>query len=75
MFEKLKSDDIINKVGGRFRLTALIQKRWLELLQGARPLVETRGKTPMEVVIDEIANDKVGIDYDASGLARSPGKR
>lgn len=32
MIPALKSDEIINKVGGRFRLTALIQKRWLELL-------------------------------------------
>jgi hypothetical protein len=27
MIEALKSDEIVNKVGGRFKLTALIQKR------------------------------------------------
>ena len=37
MIETLKSDDIINKVGGRFKLTALIQRRWVELMQGADP--------------------------------------
>ena len=68
MIESLMSDDLINKVGGRFRLTSLIQKRWLELLQGARPLVDPAGKTEMEVVIEEIAQGKVGIDYEASGL-------
>ena len=26
MIEALKSDEIVNKVGGRFKLTALIQK-------------------------------------------------
>ena len=31
MIEALKSDEIVNKVGGRFRLTALIQKRIAEL--------------------------------------------
>jgi len=42
MIPALKSDDIVNKVGGRFKLTALIQKRMLELMDGARPLVERR---------------------------------
>ncbi|MBI5865836.1 MAG: DNA-directed RNA polymerase subunit omega [Planctomycetes bacterium] len=68
MIDPLKSDDIINKVGGRFRLTSLIQKRWLELLQGARPMVDAAGKSEMEVVIEEILQGKVGIDYKATGL-------
>lgn len=69
MINPLKSDEIINKVGGRFRLTALIQRRWLELLQGAQPLVDPSGKTEMEIVVDEILSNKIGIDYAASGLA------
>jgi len=72
MIEALKSDQVINKVGGRFKLTALIQRRWLELLQGARPLVDTAGKTQMEVIIDEILQDKIAIDYKASDI-RPPG--
>ena len=70
MIEELKSDEIINKVGGRFKLTSLIQKRWLELMQGARPLVDPAGRTDMEIVIQEILQDKVGIDYEASGIDR-----
>jgi DNA-directed RNA polymerase subunit omega len=63
MIEELKSMDIINKVGGRFKLSALIQKRMLELMQGGRPLIEdTEGKTAIEIVIDEIKYDKIGID-------------
>ncbi|GAG31888.1 unnamed protein product [marine sediment metagenome] len=63
MIEELKSRDIINKVGGRFKLSSLVQKRMLELMQGARPLIEdTEGKTQMEIVIDEIKYDKIGID-------------
>ena len=55
MIEELKSQDIINKVGGRFKLSALVQKRMLELMQGGRPLIEdTDGKTAMEIVIEEI---------------------
>ena len=68
MIEALKSDEIVNKVGGRFKLTALIQKRMLELMDGARPLVERGNMTDLEVVIQEILQDKIAIDYEASGL-------
>lgn len=59
MIEGLKNDDIIEKMGGRFRLTALIQRRLVELMQGARPMVETRGLTDMEVVVKEIMEGKI----------------
>jgi DNA-directed RNA polymerase subunit omega len=69
MIEALKSDEIVNKVGGRFKLTALIQRRLLELMGGARPLVDRPDQmTDMEVVIQEILQDKIAIDYEASGL-------
>ncbi len=68
MIELLKNDDIIEKVGGRFKLTSLIQKRWLELMRGARPMVDPAGKTEIEIVMEEILEDKVGIDYEASGI-------
>jgi DNA-directed RNA polymerase subunit omega len=70
MIEALKSDEIVNKVGGRFKLTALIQKRMLELMDGARPLVERENMTDLEVVVQEILQDKIAIDYEASGLVR-----
>ena len=69
MIEALKSDEIVIKVGGRFKLTALIQRRLVELMQGARPLIERkRGMTDMEVAIQEILEDKIGIDYDKSDI-------
>jgi DNA-directed RNA polymerase subunit omega len=70
MIEALKSDEIVNKVGGRFKLTALIQKRMMELMDGARPLVERHNMTDLETVIQEILQDKIAIDYAASGLVR-----
>ena len=70
MIDALKSDEIVNKVGGRFKLTALIQKRMLELMDGARPLVERGNLTDLEVVIQEILQDKIAIDYEGSGLDR-----
>ena len=69
MIEALKSDEIVNKVGGRFKLTALIQKRLVEIIDGARPLIEREsGMTDLEVVIQEILQDKITIDYEASNL-------
>ncbi len=63
MIEELKSEKIINKVGGKFKLTALVQKRLGELLQGSRPLIEdVGGKTMLEIVIQEILQDKIAID-------------
>ncbi len=63
MINELKSEELINKVGGRFKLTALVQKRLAELLQGARPLIkDTEGKTMLEIVVQEILQDKIAAD-------------
>ena len=63
MIDELKSEKIINKVGGKFKLTALVQKRLSELMQGGRPLIkDTEGKTMLEIVIQEILQDKIAID-------------
>ena len=59
MIEDLRNEDIINQVGGRFRFTALVQKRWRELMMGARPMVEPGKKTPLEIAIREIAEGKI----------------
>ena len=68
MIEALKSDEIVAKVGGRFKLTALIQRRMLELMEGARPMVERGNMTDLEVAVQEIVQDKIAIDYEASGI-------
>jgi len=63
MIDEFKSEAIVNKVGGRFRLTALIQKRLGELLRGSRPLIEdTEGKTLLEIAVAEIMQDKITVD-------------
>ena len=59
MIEALRHDEIVEKVGGRFKLAALIQHRWLQLLQGARPMIEREGRTEMEVIIEEILQGKI----------------
>ena len=39
-------------------------------MDGARPLVDRGSMTDLEVVIQEVLQDKIAIDYEASGLAR-----
>jgi len=69
MIEALKSDEIVKKVGGRFKLTALIQRRLKELIvDGDRPLVERRGRSDLEVVIDEIVQNKIEPDFSETGF-------
>ncbi len=62
MIEAFRSDELINKYGGRFKLCALIQRRWRQILQGARPMVETKGLTDMEVVVKEILEGKIDME-------------
>lgn len=63
MIEELKNTEVIYKSGGRFKLSALIQKRLLELMEGGRPLIEnTEGMTQIEIVIREIKEGKIVLD-------------
>lgn len=64
MIEALKSDEIINKVGGRFKLCALIQRRLVQLMDGARPMVERNGRSDLELVIQEIMEDRLKPEFD-----------
>ncbi|WP_428307835.1 DNA-directed RNA polymerase subunit omega [Lacipirellula sp.] len=66
MIDALKEEQIVNKVGGRFKLSALIQKRLAALNSGARPLVDLKTKFPMEIVIQEILQDKIMLNADDS---------
>ena len=58
MIEALKTDELVAKAGGRFKLCALIQRRLVEFLDGARPLVERDGRSDLELVIEEIMQER-----------------
>jgi DNA-directed RNA polymerase subunit omega len=62
MLEELKEEHIVNKVGGRFKLSTLIQKRLVQLNQGSRPLVHARTNDKMKIVLQEILEDKIFLD-------------
>ncbi|HWL11296.1 MAG TPA: DNA-directed RNA polymerase subunit omega [Planctomicrobium sp.] len=79
MLDDLKEDVLAKKVGGRFKLSTLIQKRLVQLNRGSPPLVECQGKPSMATVLEEILTDKIYLDAsqnvvvtadDAPGLDR-----
>ncbi len=73
MYDELKEEEIVRKVGGRFKLSTLIQKRMVQLNQGARPLVETKEQDKMAIVLQEILQDKIYLDTESNvGVAASP---
>ncbi len=61
MIEALKDDQVVHRLGGRFRFTALVQHRVRELMDGSRPLVERLGRNDIEVAIQEIVEGKIAI--------------
>ena len=62
MIDALKEEQIVNKVGGRFKLSTLIQKRLAAINAGARALVDFQSEDKMEVVVQEILQDKIYLD-------------
>jgi len=62
MLDDLKEENIVNKVGGRFKLSTLIQKRLVQLNRGSPPLVECVGKPTMATVVEEILTDRIYLD-------------
>jgi DNA-directed RNA polymerase subunit omega len=61
MIDDLREEAIVNKVGGRFKLSTLIQKRLVALNAGG-PLVDVDTDDKMQIVIEEIKQDKIFLD-------------
>ena len=72
MLDELKEEAIVNKVGGRFKLSTLIQKRMKALNSGARPLVKVRGGDQLSIVIQEIMQNKIYLDLSGNLATHEP---
>ena len=70
MLDDLKEEGIVIKVGGRFKLSTLIQKRMIALNKGARPLVAIKTSDNMAIVVQEILQDKIYLDVSGQVQAR-----
>lgn len=70
MIKELKNEELIDKVGGRFRLSSLIQKRLVYLNKGAPAYVKTEQTDKLLIVIQEIVEDKIYLDMEGNLCAR-----
>lgn len=66
MLDELREEQIVKKVGGRFKLSTLIQKRLVALNQGSPVLVDMDTHDKMSIVIQEIMQDKIYLDSDSN---------
>ena len=73
MYEALKDEALIQRVGGRFKLSSLLQKRLVQLNGGSQPLVDISSDDPMEIALAEIAEDKIFLDLEGSVKPRDEG--
>jgi DNA-directed RNA polymerase subunit omega len=72
VIEALKSDEIVNKVGGRFKLGVLIQKRLVDVTFGAPLLVERGDKSLIEAVVQEVLEGKISLEVPEFRAKRPP---
>jgi len=76
MIEELKDEQLIQKVGGRFKLSALIQKRLVFMNKGSRSYIDSEKsmenkRDKLNIVIQEILQDKIFLDMDGNVQERS----
>jgi len=65
----LLTEELIIKIGGRYKLTVLIQKRIRELMRNAPRLVEIDTDNPMEIAIEEIRQGRISLVDEEEYLA------
>jgi len=61
----IREEELIAKVGGRFRLASLVQRRLRELVAGAQKLVDVRSSDLIEIIYHEIMEEKIGLGLPA----------
>jgi DNA-directed RNA polymerase subunit omega len=62
MLAEFREDNIVRKVGGRFKLSTLVQKRMVALNRGAQALVDLPTRDLLEIVLAEVDQDKIYLD-------------
>jgi DNA-directed RNA polymerase subunit omega len=70
MLDELREEEIVNKVGGRFKLSTLIQKRLVALNKGTPAVVRMETQDKIKIVIEEIMQDKIYLDTEMNVQVR-----
>lgn len=53
------TDELLKKVDSRYTLVVMVSKRARQLLEGAEPLVNAKGKKVLSLAVQEIADGEV----------------
>lgn len=53
------TDQLLEKVDSRYTLVVMVSKRARQLLEGAEPLVASRGRKVLSLAVQEIADGEV----------------
>lgn len=61
MARLIREEEVIEKVGGRFILSSMVQKRLRELMSGAQRLVESDSRDALQIIYQEIMEDKIAL--------------
>ena len=69
MLKRHEEEEFVAKIGGRFKLTALLEKRYKELLFGARPLVDIESNDPLDILLAEVLAGKTQLVPEAEAVA------
>jgi DNA-directed RNA polymerase subunit omega len=57
-----KIQEAQERYGGPFAMTSILQKRVRELVQGARPLVETNKTRPIDIALEELLANRIQLE-------------
>ncbi len=55
-------EDLYDKVGGKFKLAVLLQKRTAQLVRGDKRLVKTNIDSPIDVALMELREGKIWLE-------------
>ena len=57
-----KIQEAQERFGGPFAMTAILQKRVREIVQGSRPLIETDKTRPIDIALDELLANRLTLE-------------
>jgi len=69
MLRKHEEELFISKIGGRFKLVSLLEKRYKELVFGSRPLVDTQSSDPLDILLAEVIEGKIDLVPESEAIA------
>jgi DNA-directed RNA polymerase omega subunit len=65
-----KLDKCLEQIPSRFALATVASKRWEQLMQGGRPMVESQNPRSINVVFSEISTGKLALNMEEKTIEK-----